>query len=182
MSSQTKVVLSFPAEGPTKCRATIVPVPPARPAVKPACPGKAWIKRRLIEAMNVVVRLAEERASGADMRRALAKLDAKTFSEKLAQLAGMGSGRSRSVTAEDLDRLEEALGWVESFVTSDGAKRLLLDWARGRSFTELACAYPEMGKGKATIWRRVDQSIDNILWGLRENKHKGLETVERNEV
>ncbi|MBI3446176.1 MAG: hypothetical protein HY055_12655 [Magnetospirillum sp.] len=180
--SRTKVILSFPTEGPTKCRATVVPVESARPAAMPASPGKAWIKRRLIAAMKVVVRLAEERASGADMRRALAKLDAKTFSEKLAQLAGRGGRGARSVTSADLDDLEEALGWVEAFVPGDGAKRLLLDWARGRSFTELACAYPEMGTGKATIWRRVDRAIDNILWGLRENKHKGLETVERNEV
>lgn len=127
-------------------------------------PEKEALKRRLKDAISTMRRLAAEKDSGADMRAALSRLETKTFAAQLAKLAGMAGGRSKAVSAADLDRLEETLGWLASYVVDVEVQRLVLDWARGERWDAMIVVY---GASQATLWRRIDAALNDMLCELR---------------
>lgn len=133
-------------------------------AHRAADPEKDALKRRFKDAVTTMRRLAAEKDSGADLAAALSKLQAKTFAEQLARLAGMAGGKSRTVTAADLDRLEQTMAWLDKFIPDVETQRLILDWARGESWDAMVHVY---GASKPTLWRRIDRAMGDILWGLR---------------
>lgn len=147
---------------------------------KPVDPAKEFLKRRFRRAVDIMRRLAAEKESGADMRAALSKLDAKTFASQLARLAGMTGGRSRQVTDAELDELTETLGWLDQFLPDGADQWVVLQWGRGLSFAEMA---EQVGDtSKATMWRIFDQALAKMLGGMKRSQHKALETMKQSEV
>lgn len=143
-------------------------------AHKPKDPAKECLKDRLRETMSIVARLADEKRSGADIRSAVSRLDAKTFASQLARLAGVdGGGRSSRVTDAAIDRMAEVLGWVEVLLPDRADQYLVLKWAGG-----VETSGQDEGS-RATMWRRIDRALDKMLWGLEQADHKALETMKR---
>ncbi len=157
-----KWVVDLVKVGPRVARTQLVPVRQGAAAHRPKDPAKECLKRRLTNAVDILRRLLAEKASGADMRQMLAKLDARTFAERLADFADGRSGRSRRVSDMEIDRMTEVMGWLDGV----DDMHLLLDWSRGVLWADLVARF---GASQKTLWRRIDRALDYILCRLYEN-------------
>lgn len=171
---QGKVILRDNEFGPYRA-ADIVParsVPTGAAAHRAKDPAKEAVKRRLIEAVEIMVRMAAENRNGTVLRSMLRKLDAATQASRLAALSGMMSGRGASgVTEAEMDRMEEAFRWIVFYVDDEVDRALVIEWAwgkvLGRSSDAWVASDPKR-RSQQTLSRVFNQSLEKIVGGVGE--------------
>ena len=161
MGQDGKWIVVANEDGPFR-RTEFVPAKPrGQSSHKPKDPAKETVKRRLIEAVAVARRLLRD--PDPNIRR----LDAKCACEVLVRLAEGAPGRRHGVADFEIDRMMEALDWLNAYVDCVVTRHLILEWARGLPWAELLASDPER-RSKMTLWRLFERSFGLIVRGVGE--------------